>query len=143
MGANQNKLEQGRALLAFKLAKKTYDDSSSSDKKELKSYAKKIPMMIQTNGLGNTFAFMATKGKSYSAIAKDIIIWLSNGDCPFQLEQQYQNCDTTRFIEHIINLDSSVYRAYSTEVIAFMTWYRRFVEGFSKQGDDKKDAEQK
>jgi CRISPR-associated protein Cmr5 len=61
MSSNTNtikSLEQGRAKFAYECASK---GSQQPTKKEYKSHVKKIPMLIKTNGLGSTFAFVKSK----------------------------------------------------------------------------------
>ena len=43
---------------------------------DYKSYVKKIPTMIQTNGPSATLAFMYSKGKTYTIIYNQIGKWL-------------------------------------------------------------------
>ena len=68
----RQRLEQGRAKHAY--------DAASAEKakksKDYKQYAKKVPMLIKTNGLGATLAFMAAKGGAYKTILEDIQGWI-------------------------------------------------------------------
>jgi len=54
------KLEQGRAEFAYKCVKEAVKKFKSDTKrqKEYRSYSLKIPIMILTNGLGQTLAFV-------------------------------------------------------------------------------------
>jgi CRISPR-associated protein Cmr5 len=56
-------IEQGRASFAYECANGIAKQQKEKSKlaKEYKSYAKKIPMLIKTNGLGATFAFVLSK----------------------------------------------------------------------------------
>jgi CRISPR-associated protein Cmr5 len=51
-------LEQGRAKFAYE---KALEGSKEERKKEYKAYVRKIPTLIKTNGLGETFAFVKAK----------------------------------------------------------------------------------
>ena len=75
-------LEQGRAEFAYK-----YAEAGKKLGSEYKAYVKKIPMLIKTNGLGATFAFIKSKGgKTYDLIHKQTFEWLSDNElfefCP-------------------------------------------------------------
>ena len=66
-----NKLERGRAELAYKCVKVETEDLKDEEKKKYRSYSRKIPTMILTNGLGQTLAFIKSKsekGNAYSLI---------------------------------------------------------------------------
>ena len=67
-------LEQGRAKHAFDAASEAV---KRPDKSDYKSYTKKVPMLIKTNGLGATVAFMNSKGKAYKTILDNLESWLN------------------------------------------------------------------
>ncbi|NLC11743.1 MAG: type III-B CRISPR module-associated protein Cmr5, partial [Firmicutes bacterium] len=73
-------LEQGRASFSYKKvleAKKSLGEKAS----DYKSYVKKAPMLIKTNGLGATLAYMKAKGKegnTWNLIYKQITEWINN-----------------------------------------------------------------
>lgn len=95
--------------------------------KEYKSYVKKIPMLIKTNGLGATFAFVlskAEKGNPYYLIYEQTTAWLKADQK--KLLALTANRD---LINTIITLDSSQYRAVTNEVLAFLNWLKRFADG--------------
>jgi len=122
-------LEQGRAKFAYDCAEQAA--KSPGYCKEYKSYVRKIPMMIKTNGLGSALAFVKakTKAKSKVAAAYRVIYehttdWLKQA--PIQLLDFSNNHD---LVAEIIKLDSTQYRAVTVEVLAFFTWLRRFAEG--------------
>ena len=52
-------IEQGRATYAFKVVQEV----SNPLKKEYKSVAKKFPVFIKMNGLGQSLAFLKSKGE--------------------------------------------------------------------------------
>lgn len=148
-------LEQGRAAFAYECAiqgkdchekikqfkilevEEYYKDS------QYKSYVRKIPMYIKTNGLGNTFAFILSKQKKYDKKKKkaagekenpknayDLIYaqvskWLKNNDKKYLLDGK-ENEDLVKIF---IQLDSAKYRAVTVEVLALFNWLRRFSDG--------------
>jgi len=119
-----NKLENGRAEFAFKCAE---EGANLSKKKEYKSYVKKIPMLIKTNGFGATIAFIFSKMKNnkddtYNLIYKQITDWFKDERNPFKFE-------INELAKDICIINSQEYRAITTETLALFTWIRRFAEG--------------
>lgn len=98
--------------------------------KEYKSYVKKLPMLIKTNGLGATFAFMFSKrnkdeGKYWNKIGENLYDWL-----------KYLNkIDANKIksfddlVREINQLQSTEYRYLTAEVISFISWLKRFADG--------------
>lgn len=122
-------IEQNRANQAYIYAKEGKKELNGNGPKEYKAYVKRIPMMIKTNGLGATFAFVLSKGKrnksnAYGLIYSQVTRW-------FAEHREYLiNIETTDDLtEQIINLNSAQYRAVTVEVLALFQWMRRFAEG--------------
>jgi len=119
-----NKLENGRADYAYKCAEK----GSKLDKpKEYKSHVKKIPMLIKTNGMGATLAFIFSKkknGNAYELIYTQISDWFKKEENPFKFEDKFDD-----FSKKLCEMDSQRYRATTTETLALFAWLRRFAEG--------------
>jgi len=115
----RNILEQGRAQHAFEKAKE------ASDKEKFASYAKKLPMMIKTNGLGASMAFAFSK-KDWKDVYDAVEKWLQ--------EKKYLNEGHRGILlEEVVKTDSTNYRILTNEVIAYLTWLRRFAEGFKQE----------
>jgi len=122
-------IEQGRAKFAYDCALEAKDIPK---KDEYKSYVKKIPMMIKTNGLGATFAFIKSKqskdesksGYAYKLIYDQTTNWLDKD--PKKLISLNVKED---FVDKIISLNSPKYRAITNEILAFFIWLRRFADG--------------
>ncbi|HLP92880.1 MAG TPA: type III-B CRISPR module-associated protein Cmr5 [Saprospiraceae bacterium] len=131
------KLEQGRAKFAWDravLAKANNDLSYD----EYKSYAKSLPMMIKTSGLGATLAFIRSKktnknGKNtaYGQIYDDLTAYFSQEHKSYMIYGD--GTAKGELMEKIIDLDSYRYRMATVEVLAFMLWLRRFAEGLGKK----------
>lgn len=121
-------IEAGRADYAYNCVVKA---NTIEKKKEYKSYVKKIPMMIKTNGLGATIAFIYSKkdndiskvGYAYELIYNDIYNWLSKKSDKKYIEKDKE------LIEEIVKKDSFEYRAITNEILALFNWLRRFAEG--------------
>lgn len=107
--SNTRKLEQYRAEAAYHAAKEGTSD--------YKTFAKKLPMLIQNNGLGAAMAFAEHKELCY----KDISDWLKDKECPVDF-------DGDNLSEWLTSIDSQEYRAVTMEVMAFLNWLRRFVD---------------
>ena len=97
-------------------------------KKEYKSHVKKIPMLIKTNGVGATFAFMLSKGGIYTYIGEQVLEWLKNDEKGvFNSAHGLDNFE--QLVKEVTQCESPEYRALTNEVIAFFIWLRRFAEG--------------
>lgn len=151
-----NKLENGRAAFAYKCAeegKKIYKPKSDENKIDgvyykddnYKSYVKRIPMLIKTNGLGATLAFIVSKGVKAKKKGKipgekenpkngyDLIYYqLSNW---FKQKENPINFKVKEFAKDVCEMDSQKYRAITKETLSFFTWLRRFVDGLI-EGDE-------
>lgn len=128
----RNILEQGRAEFAYNCAK---EGSEIRKKKEYKSYAKKIPALIQANGLGATFAYIKSKtdedkskaGYAYKLLYDQVTEWLKEE--PKGLIVDKLNNEKEDLVKIIVSLNSAEYRALTREVLSFFLWLRRFAEG--------------
>lgn len=129
---NRNALEQGRAEFAYRRAEKARDNASI--KEDYKSYVKKIPMLIKTNGLGATLAYVKSKAKTgdaYNTIYQDISDWLVKQGLIEKNEE---------LLKVIIQKDSPEYRRITIEVLAFLNWLKRFADGLIQvQKPEKKE----
>lgn len=116
-------LEQGRAKFAYICA---IEGSKSSKPNDYKPYVKKIPMLIKTNGVGETFAFVNSKksNEAYRLIYDQTTKWIIKDD-----KRLFDMKEGDDLVEKIISLDSTQYRAVTNEIMAFFNWLRRFVDG--------------
>jgi CRISPR-associated protein Cmr5 len=113
-------LEQGRAKYAYECAEKGAALGKASS--EYRAYAKKIPMMIKINGLGATLAFISSKNERYKLIYRQLSVWFTQSELiDFDGSQA--------FVNYVVTVDSSTYRAMTIETLAFFNWLRRFAEG--------------
>jgi len=98
---------------------KTQKSVPSKQQKEYKAYVKKIPMMILTNGLGATFAFVYSKKKNgnvWELIYNQTKVW-------------FQVPENDELVKWIIDQDSQLYRATTNELLALFNWLKRFADG--------------
>jgi len=130
-------IEKDRAEFAYKkveeIADEKYNKTLYTDvkKEEYKSYVKKIPTMIQTNGISATFAFMFSKKKTYKIIYDQINEWLQKRNLKKEEE----------LVKWIIGLDSSMYKYVSVEILYLLNWMRRFAEGMIRKENNGKEKE--
>ncbi|WP_161848545.1 type III-B CRISPR module-associated protein Cmr5 [Athalassotoga saccharophila] len=124
-------LEDGRASKAYDFVFEAKQILKPDEQKKYKSYVKKIPMLIKVNGLGPTMAFINSKiGESkreesaYNKIYVQIEQWLI-----------YKKLINENLISEIIRKNSYEYRIITNEVIALLTWMKRFVESMI-EGDE-------
>jgi len=113
-------IEKERAIFAYKKVDEAVANQGIKQS-EYKSYCKKIPSLIQTNGLSATFAFIFSKNNTtYTLIYDQVDEWL---------KLRYNINSNEELIERLIKLDSTKYKKVTIEVLALFSWLRRFAEG--------------
>lgn len=140
-------IEQGRAKFAYecalegkKISNKFQIGTQWFEDDKYKSYAKKVPALIKTNGLGSTFAYIKSKTQktkdggipgternpknAYDLIYEQTKKWLIKDE-----KRLLDINDEDDLIETLISQDSMVYRGVTNEVIAYFTWLIRFADG--------------
>lgn len=121
------KLEQGRAEFAYRCVEEV-KASKDHIQKNYRSYARKLPQMILSNGLGQTIAFVYAKkenGDAYDLIYKHLTEYLKS-ECVASIRMPNNQ---NELIEWIISLNSYNYRHLTEEILAFLKWLKRFAEG--------------
>lgn len=137
---SRTKLEQGRAAFAYQCAEA---GAKLGKNKEYKSYVKKMPMLIKTNGLGATAAFTFAKGSKggeanrenpWGLLYGQIEDWLSKD------EKQLIPITPNKLAFTLTEIESWRYRSVTIEVLAFLNWLKRFadalIEGESQDNND-------
>jgi len=127
-------IEQGRAKFAYDCVSFAIANLEHKKQKEFKSYVKKIPMLIKTNGLGATYAFILSKGKNdeknaYHVIYQKTAEWIKT-------DKKIITEDFKDLSDMIIQQPSPTYRALTNEVLALFNWLRRFAEGLIEGEED-------
>lgn len=120
----KNQLENGRAEKAYSFVKEFVDKKENLS--EYKSWAKKVPSMIQMNGFGQTVAFLFSKSSKepYKTFYNQIETWL--------VKKGFLNSGE-KLVEKVCEVNSEKYRAMTTETLALFSWLRRFAEGMIKK----------
>ncbi|MDE0630573.1 MAG: type III-B CRISPR module-associated protein Cmr5 [Caldilineaceae bacterium] len=124
-------IEQGRAKYAFEAVKRMNEDTLKKQK-EYKSAAKKLPVLIKTNGLGQSLAFIKKRNDGYDKLYEQLGDWL-------QIEDAKQLVPKGELVEQVIQLQSPVYRQVTVETLALLNWVRRFVDGLMKDVEPSDD----
>ncbi len=119
-------IEHKRARMAWSLV----NDIPANEIDGYASLVNSIPVMIITNGLGQTLAFLISKKKEikYRLIYEHLNNWLSNNIIWTQSEDV-----TDDLIDRVIHENSQVYRMATEEALAFIAWVKRFATALSKE----------
>ncbi|TCO60228.1 type III-B CRISPR module-associated protein Cmr5 [Caldanaerobacter subterraneus] len=142
--STMRKLEKGRAEFAYDCVRQAIEEVFKGEdekerRKEYRSYARKIPTMILTNGLGQALAFLkakagtdeeeneAEKGKSrvYRLLYEQITRYMKS-ETTSRISMPPERED---LLGWVISCDSVEYRYITQEILAFLTWLSRFAEG--------------
>jgi CRISPR-associated protein Cmr5 len=103
--------------------------------KNYRSYVKKIPTMILSNGLGQTLAFIKSKsekGNAYKLIYEQLTEYIRN---PYTTRIQMPE-DKKELVEWVISCGSEKYRYITQEILAFLNWLKRFAEGLIEEEEE-------
>jgi len=111
-------LEQERAGYAWECIREV-KDRKYADK--YGSLARKTPPLVQTNGLGQTLAFLLSKARGqdneHRALYGHLSGWVTK-----------QMSWKKSLMEEVVSRDSADYRRATAEAMAFLMWLRRFAE---------------
>lgn len=125
-------IEQGRAKYAFEAVNGVSQNESDSFKKNYKSVAKKLPVLVKMNGLGQSLAFIKKRNNGYDKLYEQIGNWL-------QIVDTKQLVPKGELVEQVIQLKSPDYRQVTVETLALLNWIRRFADGLMKDVEDDND----
>ena len=114
-------LEQLRA----KNALEAIDRSVSNKGKNGGEVAKKVPAMIQQNGLLGALAFALNKNGGHRNVLEGAI---SHYRKVAHLENELSSDDAEAFTTWLADKDSATLRAATAEILAYLNYYRRFAD---------------
>lgn len=116
-----------RAAYAFEKVKGfvNAEKDNTQIQKEYRSYLKKMPAMVQVNGLGETLAFYYAKDGAYRVIYEQIAGWIRKS----MRALINKDDENKEFIEILVSMNSPEYRLVTMEVLALLNWMHRFAEG--------------
>ena len=118
-------LEQDRAAFAWAAVKAVKDKNFEKD---YKSLVKKVPVLIMTNGLGNTLGYLKSKGKKHhEELIGNINRWAT--------KREFGGDD---ILEWIIDGGTSSFQVMqaSREVLCMLNWLKRFATAELEGADE-------
>ena len=120
---------QERASEAYNAVSEAIKELNNLDaKKKYKSYVKKFPAIVKTNGLSAAVAFEFSK-KASNSTESDIHKKIYK-----QISKRLFKCgmcgDTQDdLMKILLEMESDIHRSATIEIIAYFEWMRRFAEG--------------
>ncbi len=116
----QKTLEQQRARYAWECIQNV---QSEEFKGKYGSLARKVPMLILTNGLGQMLAFLKAKGNSeHITLFNHLSHWVLKQVAPASTTSNQD------LLQWVLENDSVAYRQATVEALAFLVWLKRFAE---------------
>jgi len=112
-------LEQGRAHYAWGKIE-AVNQLNDDLKKKYSSITKKAPILVLTNGLGLTLAYLLGKDEAHNLLYEHIQSWI--------LPKQPTIQSNKRLIKYIAKCSSTEYRQLTVETLAILNWIKRFAE---------------
>ena len=110
-------MDQKRAAHAWEVARRDRDDE------EFEAMVKKLPVLIQTCGLGQAVAFLEAKRKA-PKLAEALNDWLS----------QAIPGGGGKLLDRIVHGDGDFLRRATGESLAYLFWLGRFAEANKRNG---------
>ena len=134
--AQENKKQSKRQTLEQMRAKMAWEQIESvpeSAHSKYGTFARRLPSMIQMNGLGSSMAFLLSKGKrkntdGHMQLYNHVSEWVIN-------QMALQQNDLMSLIREC---ETDEYRRATTETIAYGIWLKRYVEA-KDWGSDNND----
>lgn len=135
-------LEQKRAKVAWSYIDYVNNDLDDEEIKDISKFQNeycstvmKLSSLILTNGLGQTLAFLKSKGKGDKTKPQEKVYqhlqeWLINTDVI-----SWGRITKGELIERIMLIDSNKYRLVTIEALSFLNWLKRFADAILKNGD--------
>lgn len=132
-------LEQKRSEYAFKVVDKVKDEAYAF---EFSTLIAKMPFYMLTNGLGNTIAFLFSKGKEHhlivAALIADWILRINKLNRSEKIEELSEDWIFTSRVKEsfseiidklIFNVNVHQYMVITNELLALFIWLKRFCDG--------------
>jgi CRISPR-associated protein Cmr5 len=122
--SRQQSLDQRRAERAYENVTAIDEQPNDKLKSRYSALARKVPAMIQTNGLGQALAFLRAKaGRN-----KESEHWLIYGHISAWVMKQLNQDEAGSLLEWVVQNDSPTYRRATNEAMAFLNWLKRWAE---------------
>jgi len=123
----QRTLEQERAQQAWACVQEV-TNKPQEFKKKYGSLARKVPMLVLTNGLGQTLAFLKAKGKNNPADEHTVLFRHLSSWVLSQVASSTTASNGDLLLQWVLQNDSAAYRRATMEALAFLAWLKRFAE---------------
>ncbi|MBC6403479.1 MAG: type III-B CRISPR module-associated protein Cmr5 [Hyphomonadaceae bacterium] len=122
-------LDQRRAKHAWAAVQKAKSESVQDYKRE----AKRLPLRIQTAGLGHAVAFANAKKKANERVAGDVATWVLEA---LNRDDRTSREKSRQLMEQITKNDADWLRRATQEALAYLMWLSRFAEAEIADGDN-------
>jgi len=128
-------IEQLRAAYALQRVQGSCADSNVKNS-ELKSYIKRLPAMVQMNGLGQALAFYKAKSdnSAYAAVYDLASDWLCGLDRHSNHPKPVYGGHKT-VLDGITQEDQQKYQIAQAELQALLLWAKKFADAFLNDDD--------
>lgn len=100
-------------------------ESNERGRKRYGTLARKLPGMIQTSGLGQTLAFLFSKGSGEPNKPEHLLFTQLAG----HLRENFSQFPAANPMQLVIDLSPTDYRSATREAFAVAEWLKRFAEG--------------
>lgn len=121
----QQTLQQQRAASAWQMIEQVPKDEQG----KYGSLVRGLPALIQSDGLGQTLAFLLAKGKgnnnAHQLAYNQISAWVTQ-----QLGVH------EKLLDFLLKTDTATYRRAATEALAYLQWIKRFAEAKDWQSEE-------
>jgi CRISPR-associated protein Cmr5 len=126
----QQTLQQKRAAHAWKCIEKV----QAGIQKKYGSLVRGLPALIQSDGLGQTLAFLKAKDKNkgnteHIEAYSNISNWIS-----IEFGITYKQGET--LLEWLLTQETPMYRRVTAEALAYLNWLKRFAEAKGWQDEE-------
>ena len=126
--SKQQTKEQERAARAWKCVDGTPGILGEKKASEYGQLARGLPALIQTNGLGQTLAYLLSKGKYEDAVKEENPHHLLYLHISEWVTEQLGWGKSDRLLVELTQHNSAEYRRATSEAMALLIWLRRFAE---------------
>lgn len=130
--------EHERAAFVYEKINAIKEKENAETRKKFRSLMRSLPLMIRTNGLGTSVAFLYSKTKGRREQKRDESCKQTEHTIAYDLLQEWlRSRDMIKeesLITIIINQDSNTYRMLLQETMALLVWAKLFAEGMLDEG---------
>lgn len=131
-------IEQQRAEFALKRITEAVEKPEGGKYKhsQVKSFARRFPSMVQSNGFGQAVAFFYAKRNDYEAYGTIYYLledWLTRDG---QVYSAAKEGPAPKLLYAITQGDQQAYRLATAETQALMIWVKKFAQGLIQAEED-------